>query len=55
LSRLVQFCDIDQRRLAWIDLNRYQRRRGRVDASVNPHPPNAGNGGAGSDEFRRKL
>jgi hypothetical protein len=49
LSRLVQFCDIDQRRLALIDsivIIAGMQRRGRADASVNPYPPNAGDGGA---------
>jgi len=49
LSRLVQFCDIDQPRLARIDsivIIAGMHRRGRADASVNPHPPNAGDGGA---------
>jgi hypothetical protein len=49
LSRLVRFCDIDQRRLALIDsivIIAGMHRRGRADASVNPYPPNAGDGGA---------
>jgi hypothetical protein len=49
LSRLVRFCDVDQRRLARIDsivIIAGMHRRGRADASVNPHPPNAGDGGA---------
>jgi len=49
LSRLVRFCDIDQRRLARIDsivVIAGMHRRSRADASVNPHPPNAGDGGA---------
>jgi hypothetical protein len=43
------FCDIDQRRLARIDsivIIAGMHRRGRVAASVNPYPPNAGDGGA---------
>jgi hypothetical protein len=42
------FCDIDQRRLARIDsivIIAGMHRRGRVAASVNPYPPNAGDGG----------
>jgi len=45
----VQFCDIDQRRLARIDsivIIAGMHRRGGADASVNPHPSNAGDGGA---------
>jgi hypothetical protein len=45
------FCDIDQHRLARIDsivivIIAGMHRRGRVAASVNPYPPNAGDGGA---------
>ena len=45
----MQFCDIDQPRLARIDsivIIAGMHRRGRVAASVNPYPPNAGDGGA---------
>jgi hypothetical protein len=43
------FCDIDQRRLARIDsivIIAGMHRRGPVDASIKPYPPNAGDGGA---------